>query len=395
MLYTLCLLLAAASPVEQAQDDAATLFPDDIVHTRYLYLDNVDEKDRDSHMAAVSFILNSISTKKKITLPAFVNKEKTVIKFDLRDYNIDPKNYAKFPLCPYTKKTDKLKAMLKCENPIMRSDWFITKAFAPPMYYKLLGVSDLKGFQKRHGYDPKQQQSEQGAVTLSSKVARNARFIKRSETFTGGAMWEVRDSNKTDYFRDVLTDKYDSVQVIAFNTNGLLSYYSADSKGKGMEHLPADIAFDSTKSFEPDLMVYVARNCVACHTTGILPVDDSIRKLLKKDIKLMAPTKELANRLADLFETDIDKAIARDQDIYKEAVMKTTGMESEKFTKLFIAIYKVYNAEVTFEQAAKELGREPEAFKKECMDSGDAALVHLAVIGKIRRDQFEDAANRR
>jgi hypothetical protein len=387
-----CLLLAAAGPVEIAEKDIATIFPADVTHIRYLYLDNVEEKERDHHLAVVSFVLNTLSTKKKITKPIFVDKEKTVIRFDLRDYGIDAKAYSNLPVDPYVKKTDKLKALMKVENPIMRTDWFVVKSMISPTYYKLMGVSDLNGFKRRHAYDSEQVKklkAEQAAIVISSGLARNTRYIKRVQT-TIGSVWESRDSASVDYLTDLLSEKYDSVQLLAFNPNGLISYFAADNKGKSLDYLAPDVAVDYTKSFEPDLLVRVSRNCVACHVHGVIPVDDTVRNILKhKDITIMTPGKNTANRLADLFGSELP--VKKDQHIYEEALLKATGMDPKTFTHKFIAVYTIYYANLTLETAAKEVGMKPEDFKQFCLQSGNPHLVRLVFDDKITRVHFESA----
>jgi len=393
-----CLLLVAASPVDQAVDDAAALFPADAPYIRYLYLDNIeDEKEREHHLAVISFTLNSVSAKKKIVLPTFANKEKTLIKFDIRDYGFDEKAYRSLGVDPYTKKTDKLKLLTKSENPIMRSDWFIIKAMTAPTYYKLLGVSNLKDFNKRHGHDPdtaKKLKIDQAAVVILSSVVRSTRYLKRTPTPTG-AIWESRDRVKDDnhnFLGDLLSEKYDSVQLFATNANGLLSYFAADGKGQALDFLDADISVDRTKSFSPDLVVRVGRNCVACHVTGVLPFQDTVREMIKKDIKLLAPDKDASNRLADLFGAELP--IQKDQDDYEVALKKTTGMDPKTFTHKFVSVWTIYYTDVTLEQAAKEMGMKADELKKYCLDSGQAALVHLAVFGKLPRVHFEEAIKR-
>jgi hypothetical protein len=384
-----CFLLAAASPVEIAEEDIATIFPNDVPYTRYLYLDNVEEKECDHHLAVVSFVLNSISTKKKITKPVFVDKEKTVIRFDLRDYGLDAKAYNNLPVDLYTKKTDKLKALIKAENPIMRSDWFVVKSMTAPIYYKLMGVLDLNGFKKRHGYEEINKKTEQAAVVMSSGIARNTRYVKRATTKIG-PVWESRDSSSIDYLTDLLSDKYDSAQLLAFNLNGLISYYAADNKGNGLDYLNADVAADTTKAFEPDLLVRVSRNCIACHIQGVIPVDDAVRGLLKhKDIALITPGKNAADRIADLFGTELP--IKKDQQVYVEALQKATDMDPKTFTHKFIAIHTIYYAPLTLEMAAKEMGMKPDDFKEYCLQSGNPRLVRLVFEGKIPRVHFESA----
>jgi len=387
-----CCLLVAAGPVEIAEEDVATIFPADVTHVRYLYLDNVEEKERDHHLAVVSFVLNSVSTKRKVTKPVFVDKEKTVIRFDLRDYGIDAKAYDSLPFDPYLKKkkTDKLKVLMKAENPIMRTDWFIVKSMVSPTYYKLMGVSDLNGFKKRHGYDTEQAKKlkvEQAAIVISSGLARNTRYIKRVQTVTG-AVWESRDSASIDYLTDLLSEKYDSAQLLAFNPNGLISYFAADNKGKALDYLSPDVAVDHTKSFEPDLLVRVARNCVACHVHGVVPVDDTVRSLLKnKDITIMTPGKNSSDRLADLFGAELP--VEKDQKVYAEALEKATDMDPKTFTHKFVAVYTIYYTNLTMETAAKELGMKPEDFRQFCLQSGNPHLVRLVYDDKITRVHFE------
>lgn len=390
MIYALCLLLAAA-PVDLAEEDAATLFPADAQYARYLYLDSIDEKDRDQYMSVVSFVLNSLSTQKKIIQPKFVNKEKTLIRFDVRDYGFDVKAYNSFPKDPYTKQSDKLKLLLKSERGLMRVDWFIIKAMDGKHYYKMMGVSDLKDFRKRHRNDPadaKKLRVEQGAVVVLSNVARNTRYIKRTATETG-AIWESRDSISIDYLMDLLSEKYDSIQLLATNPNGLLSYFAADGKGKPLDYLPVEVAVDHTKAFEPDLTVRIARNCVACHHSGIVPIDDRVRKLIKENINLLGPDKDAKDRLADLFMAELP--VKQDQDAYVAALKKTTGMEPKDFTKSFIEVFQRYYADVTLEQAAKEMGQSLDDFKQYCLESGQAHIVYLALRGKIHRVHFESA----
>ena len=387
-----CLLLAAAGPVEIAEEDIAATFPADVPHIRYLYLDNVEENESDHRLAVVSYVLNTLSTNKKITKPVFIDKGKTVIRFDLRDYGIDAKNYNNFSVDPYVKKTDKLKKLINAENPIMRADWFVVKSMVAPNSYKLMGVSDLNGFKKRHGYDTEQAKKlkvEQAAVVISSGLAKNTRHIKRVQTSTG-PFWESRDSASVDYLIDLLSEKYDSVQILAFNPNGLISYFAADNKGKALDYLNADVSVDHTRAFEPDLLVRVARNCVACHVNGVIPVDDTVRKFLKhKDITIMTPGKNTADRLADLFGAELP--VKQDQKVYVEALEKATDMDPKTFTHKFIAVFTIYYTDLTMETAAKELDMKPEDFKRFCLQSGNPHLVRLVFDDKITRVHFEAA----
>lgn len=385
MCFLAC-LLAIAAPTDVIENDISSMLADDVPYVRYLKLDNIDEKERDSYMAVVSFVLNSLSSKKRITLPKLVDKN--TIKFDIRDYGIDAKAYDCIGVDPYLKKNDVLKKITKSQNPVIRADWFIIKAMTAPTYYKLLGVSNLKEFRQRHGDDggAKKVRAVQAAIVVLSKLSRNTRYIKRIATLTR-SVWESRDSTSVDYLVEPFSEKYDSIQLLGFNPNGLISFYAADDKGNQIDSLSPDIAVDHSNSFEPDLMVRVSRNCFACHSNGVIPVVDEVRNLINKDIKLITPDKDAADKLTDLFGEELP--VVKDQEAYEEAVAKTTGMAGKTLTRRFVAVWSKYYSDLTLEQAARELGKTPNNFKKECLASGQAHLVTLVIRGKIHRVHFE------
>lgn len=384
----LCLLVAA-TPIEQAEADAALSPANNVIYTRYLRLDNIDEEKREHHLAIVSFVLNSISNKKKITLPTFVNKEKTLIKFDIRDYGIAAKAYDSLKKDFYTPKSKILNTLTHCENSIMRSDWFIINAMKSPTYYKLLGVSNLKDFRKRNGDDgrTKKLKIEQIGIVISSGLARNTRLMKRLPLLNGGAMWESRTSKSVDYLLDIFSEKYDSIQLLASNNNGLISYFASDDKGNAQDHLDPDVAIDFSRAFEPDVTVHVAKSCVVCHNVGVLPVEDEVRGIVKKNINIQPLNRDDVDKFNELFGSEL--RIKKDQDIYKEALLKTTGMDTKTFTNKFISIWKIYYRDLTLEQVAKEIGIATKEFRMQCQASNNFHLVRLFATDKISRVNFE------
>jgi hypothetical protein len=66
-------------------------------------------------------------------------------------------------------------------------------------------------------------------------------------------------------------------------------------------------------------------------------------------------------------------------------------MKPGEFTHKFIAVHTIYYGDLTLEQAAKEIGMTPDELKKDCLQSGQAHLVRLALNGKIPRVHFEQA----
>lgn len=80
------------SSMRFAAGDLALLPPDVQPYIRYLSLYNVPAAQRPEYARTVSFVLNSLSKRKKMYIPVFVGaSDQTVIRVNLQDYEIDPK----------------------------------------------------------------------------------------------------------------------------------------------------------------------------------------------------------------------------------------------------------------------------------------------------------------
>jgi len=378
-------LFAAPTPqdvIDSVEKDAAALQDSDGM--RYLSLHDIEDKENVAKI--VSFTLNSLSSRQRITAPK-LSDDKLFIRFNLYDYGFTKAGYDILGKNK-TFKSEKLNKILGCENPILRADDFIIKSLAAGNYYRLLGVKNLSEFKDRIGADDKGL-TTQAAVASGGKVAFNTQQVRRSATLSG-YIWEVRDikDRKKDFLRELLSEEYDTVQLVATNPNGLLAYYAASAKGEPHESLDADIAIDASKTVS-DYTVRIARNCIFCHAAeGVIPFKDSVRELIgNQGVKLQAANKELEQKLRDLFSTELP--FKRDADTYQEALTKATGMKPADFQKAFKDFYQNYYGELTLKQVAVRFGQTEEEFKNFCKNSADVTLIRLLLDGKISRARFD------
>lgn len=80
------------SSIRYAMGDMATIPADVQPYIRYLSLYNIPKIKRREVAQTVSFVINSLSKRKKMYIPVFVGaSDETVIRLNLRDYDIDPK----------------------------------------------------------------------------------------------------------------------------------------------------------------------------------------------------------------------------------------------------------------------------------------------------------------
>jgi len=196
-------------------------------------------------------------------------------------------------------------------------------------------------------------------------------------------VWEARDSAKINYLKDLLSDNYDSVQLIASNPNGLISYFAADSKGKALDYLNPNISVDH-HGLHGDYFVRVARSCKTCHVNGIIDIKDEIRNLFKGNFDILA----YDDKFKDLFSGDLPIDIDRKK--YVESLHKATDMDSVTFTFKFVSVWKEFFRDLTIEQAAMELSMSLQDFKDFCLKSGEPHLFSLLVSNKIPRVHFQE-----
>lgn len=481
------ILYTADSSVKFAVGDLITLPLEDQKYMRYFSLYNIPKSQRKEYAATFSFVVNSLSTRKKIYIPQFVGaSDETVIRVDIRHYDWNPASLERLGLKgsgvrpfpePYfhyvvdkpilEKAKVKKKIMEKvpwkdergiqyvtkdgkpafkevekeveveevvankreyCPEiapwldpvanrtlysncctcfPIFRLDWFVANVIVPPAYYDILGLGkNIKDFEKLAFANEelaRQARSQDKAVVIASIVARNNRTLVRSPTFTGGYIWGSKDSLKSvddrDYTKFLLDEKFDATEDIASLPNGLQFYFLTDGKGNRLDAANTDIAIDNTAN---DRIVRTGRSCMICHSDGIRPIDDEIRSLTRKlqdpkQVQLLITRKEDAYKIEDLFSSDLDEQIIKDQNYYRAAVARATGLQSEVVAGTLNKIYNYYIERLlTVEDISREVGINVNGLDAYIKASKDNVVLGLlkTPTRPIRRDQWEAAYGR-
>lgn len=468
------------SSVKFAAADIATLSPEEAKYTRYLSLYNIPPEQRKKYGQTISFVVNSLSTRRRVYIPVFVGgTDETLIRLNIENYDWDaqawenlgkkgsgPKLAAEPYFHVFIEKIDsttklerktitrkkKVEAgyynqqgqklykevevteevdvevkgdpvrnkilaaapwidpvaiaiLIKATNsefPVMRADWFIVNATLPPAYHEFLKLGDdIKDFERLIFADQKlaeKARSQIKGIVVTSTVARNNRTLLRSPTFTNGYFWQSHDSlssvDDRQYVQNILNEKFDATEDIGTLPNGLQAYFLTDGRGKRLDFANPDVALDNTAQ---DRLVRTGRSCMVCHSEGIKQIDDEIRTLTKKlqnkeAIKLLITNKDDAYKIDDLFGTDLDKQIVKDQNIFAEAVAEATGLQPMINGKQYANIYDWYAEHLlTKEDVVREVGLPPDLLEKYVRLSNDNVILGLVKnpIRPIRRDQWE------
>lgn len=483
------------SSVQYALADLAGIPEEHQPYIRYLSLYNLPAVDRKKAAQTISFVVNSLSRRKQIKIPVYVgNSGETVIRINLFDYDIDPKDWddlgkngsgvravpdpyfhtfkekivppppreidkkvtktrqvtkyktevrydprfggqvqvqvpytateeytetvkAEAPGNPAEAKKEKilvdapwlnaaavakLRLWTKSEFPVLRADWFMVNAIVPPAYYKFFKLGKkLKDFEDLVGANLNESLRLRGvdkAAVVTSSVARNNRLILRGGTLNSGYIWITRDSLKSvddrQYAINLLNEKFDATEVIATLPNRLYVYFLTNGDLDRQDFAPPDIAIDSTAV---DKVVRNGRSCMICHSDGIRPIEDEVRKITelltnKAQVRLLVPDKKDYEQIVDLFGSNLDKQVVRDSQVYADAVAETNGLDMRKnATQLGFYYDRYAETLLTKEMAARECGLTMEDFDKYIKLSTDNVVLGFTKdpIRPVRRDQWE------
>jgi serine/threonine-protein kinase len=396
-------------------DDAATLKnirdhlrdsdqvkPADRAFQRYITLTHLynnpavqDDQIR-IHHAAVSKLLNSLSSVEEIAVPRPIDEPAQVIlNFDLRaygwsarDWNDIEKAYVYGVLHTEDQTLSEVEAEIAkltgTRIPIVRGDWLVDTASRPPLYNRLLKLpATLRELETKLSVHLAKNFDEgilrRGGL-ITSGVSRHNRLVERHRT-PFGAYWRSYDF-KTSAGRGNLLlfplgprftgNAFDDQAFeqaggeIIFNlANGLQGYMLADAKDNRLD-APAPVAIVSDKSEASGTPEIInGLSCLSCHSSGMKSFRDEIRghpavfaSARRKVEQLHAPPDEMDKLLArdeDRFLRALDEAIGgflRAGDLARADIRELVRKVNEPIGE----VARLYNHDLTAEAVAAELG---------------------------------------
>lgn len=374
MLTTTLALLAvfAASPASEYAAAAAhrnTIPQQDWGYVYYFTTSGVKDADRDELTAAMRFVLPSLSMKPLVDSQIPLPVEGTNLHMiDTRNFGWEkalPKSLLKhYPYGLYGK-----------QSLVIRADWFLPAAMDASetgIYYDLL-----------FGFRPKtrdefikllqistDRQHAFGMIEGQTGVGvQDIRWME-SRAIPRGYSWLTRDSRKIVAASDPLEHpdgnfKHDAEEWIigvpkvstATGLRGALQvYFLSNGQGVTQDKAPADIVTDHTGVRYGSQEIRNGVSCMACHTGGLnQPTVNEFRQLISMGVDVYAK-KGVQEQLEAFHLSDIGKEIDRNNEDFAGIVEHCTGLPPEKAVAAFVSRVKAYDAPVTLDLAANELG---------------------------------------
>lgn len=406
-----------ASDVEKVSESAQPF-------TRYLTLTNLanlrnakgepveDEKQMETYRAAISKLLNSLSHEGQIRVPVPIDAEKTIYRFDLRDYGWTRQEWERFVVRGYpyalrgfdARREQEIAKATHSTAAWMRADWFVFTASQPPLYNQLLRLPDNdRELEKQLGIDVVGNLHNRRAIRAGfreSGVSQGNRMIERHEIGSyPGAYWKSYDFSplelhgKHDLFRSPLgpvgagltpnKDRefaHDGGEIIWNLRNGLQAYYLSTSAGVKLDRAPTEIVQDRKRR---DGAIINGISCMACHEAGIKYTLDKPLAEFRDEVGPIAIKAGLDRQEARYVEAlyvpqeKLHQVVHTDEERFKKALAEATPGYDQPLDPVE-RLYKRFKADVRLETLAAEFGEEDPTFIEKLKDTRNADLESIA-----------------
>lgn len=389
----------------------------------------------DYSRAALGKVLNSLSWRHRVVVPAKVDPAGTLYAIDMRDltWTVDTwttllSHYPyglKFDVLPDNEVINELAReiyeLTGTDIPTIRADWFIARATRPPLYHHLLRIPEhdaqLESKLGVHALRNIRNAEVDRAGMIVSGISEQHRLVERHEG-TNGYYWKSYDfkptSKRGDLTRFPLGPEYDrhpyphmafehdGGEIIFRLPNGLQGYMLTDGVGKRIDAGPTDVVADKTR-VSGNVEIVNGLSCMACHTQGMLPLEDIVRD----SSSLGGEARNFMRRLYPKRE-EMNALVAGDRDFFRTAVLRAMKGMAEDDAALVKAdgsvlepvgpLARFYALQTLgIEELAAELGVAPDLLNAAIQVNDrfrDAGLGPVATgQGHMKRQIWEDTTH--
>ena len=370
---------------------------------------NAGDAKLPTYRAALFKLINSLSWDREIAIPVIIDKEQTILRIDIRDYDwSDPVQTWETVLegYPYGVESSdsgnaRIRTMTASRVPFIRADWFLAAASMPPLYHDILELPEHETDLEMCGRNSKRclnvnvERNLRDSPGLrvvragftESGVSNSNRIVERHRS-PYGAYWKSHDfpDNLGDHniFKHPLDFQRAGGEIIFNLPNGLQAYLLVDAKGTRLDQAPTNIVFNKGGTRAE---IRNGLSCMSCHADGMRSFTDDVRSTLS--------AQSLFDRTyaTSLYPegSALKKVLTEDQTRF-ETALKKIGVQSG--TEPIGELSERYAASVDALAAASELGLSKGEFLRRLTQSETLRQLGLETLlsgGTVKRDAWEDS----
>lgn len=416
---------------KQPRDDRVYIRFFTLRHLHNMPINRLRDIDLRVYRAALSKLVNSLSWKPNIVIPATADSAQTLFAIDLRHLDWDRKNLWQeiLRIYPYGLKHDRypddaelndiaseVYTLTHTDVPLVRADWFIATASRPPLYHTLVQIPDdarvLEHTLKVNVADNFYRGQLARAGFNASGVSSSNRMVERHDA-NYGAYWKSYDFKTSagsgnlfvfplgpefqgnQFARQAF--KHDGGEIIFNLPNGLQAYMLIDGKDKRIDAGPIEVVSDG-KKISGNPLVVNGLSCMSCHQHGMIRFKDQIRAgnilggAARDKVRQIYPDSrvfdELVSRDEQRFLTALTQAMA------PFVAQKGQAVDVKDFPEPVSHIARWYiSQELTATETASELGLDdPRIFQGAVQANPrlqELGLFPLTNNGTIKREVWE------
>jgi mono/diheme cytochrome c family protein len=369
--------------------------------------------------------INSVSTSTTIVRPAPIDREETIYRIDIRDYEwnrpidlqdndvSDPANIdfrdgweaiiadprtAVYAVEYQGDAADDLVAESGTRVPFMPVNAFIQATEFGDLYYTLIGGrQSLFVFEREVlNLDTRAEADDNRLMRAgfsNSGVSEQERVLNRFDSGIGAGMsywisFDFDGGNGGDgngFERDVANDSiYSNPLEFAFGggeaifslPNGMQGYYAADGAGNRLATAPIGVVIDPAQN---NGRVTNGASCHSCHNAGLVPFTDTVRQyVLDNELRFNSETfQDVMDQYPDA--ATFNRQMNLDSTMHVNATERAgvPKSEADPVSRVYLDFQRV---DVDLRLAAGELGVEPEVLRDN-LDLLDPRLGPLSVEG--------------
>jgi serine/threonine-protein kinase len=380
--------------------------------------------------AALSKLVNSLSRKPEVVVPAAADPEGLVLAVDLRALGWDDNLWNRvlgdysYGLThenaddPAHDAASEVRALNESatELPCVRADWFVAAASRPPLYHTLLRlpktVEELEAVLKVDAAADFRTGAVARAGHSAGRISGRPQVAERHES-GGLAYWKLFDLRPgQDLARLPLEPSlpghpyprhaFDAAAtgVLFQLPNGLLGYLLADGRGKRVDAAPAEAGIDPSRTAGGPALVN-GLSCLACHRQGVFPLEDEVRAAAaglnaaaRARVERLYPP---VDKLRDLVDRD-GRRVLDAQERAARPFLRTAdgpGPDLANTPEPIGALARRFAKDLSLDQVAGELGlADPTVLREKIRNSAalrNAGLKPLADGGTVPRDVWREA----
>lgn len=394
----------------QILTDALKQEADERPFTRYVTLTNrynagVCSQKLEQDRWAVSKLFNSLSTNARITPPVAVNRENTIYRIDLRDYNLDIADWAAiaaandFAVEFEGDTANSVKELLGQPGvdagvvaepfPFMLFDSIVDVATVAPLYYQLLDIpdnrDDLFTLLGVNELDDLERKETVLAGTSTSAISQQERVTQRNNQAVGNLyFWESFDLNPelagVSAFANPIgfKDEANESEALFSLPNGLQAYVIFDAGGLRINQ--SSILNDRSQN---DNVMRAGISCTGCHPTGLVEYKDQVRQFAIDNPLVVAQDYQ---DVLDLYPEDLADVFARDIQTY-QASLSRAGIPTQEAEPI-LGVFRQFDKDVNLAVLAGDL-HFPKAQLAREVNRLDRALAGLDDGFLVDRDDLK------